>query len=320
MRAIVVHQTGTAEAMKLHEGEDPGPPPGQVSVRVQAAGVNFIDVYHRSGQYPIPTPFTPGLEGAGVVAAVGEGVTDFTPGDQVAWSHVPGSYADVVVGPAEKFVPVPDRVAPETAAAAMLQGLTAHYLCNDVHPLREGQTVLVHAASGGVGLLLTQMAKLKGATVIGTVSTDAKAELARSNGCDHVIGYEGFKDKARELTGGEGVHAVFDGVGRDTFDGSLESLRRRGTMALFGQASGAVPPFDPQRLNAAGSVSLWRPKLADFTATAEEYRARAADLFSMIEGNDLIVRINHRYPLKDAARAHNDLEARKTTGKVVLIP
>ncbi|WP_025274477.1 quinone oxidoreductase family protein [Haloglycomyces albus] len=320
MRAIIVKQPGPAEVMKLHGGEDPGPPPGQISVRVLASGVNFIDVYHRNGQYPLPTPFTPGLEGAGTVAAVGEGVDEFQPGDQVSWSNVPGSYADLVIGEAGKFVSVPDRVAPETAAAVMLQGLTAHYLCNDVYQVGEGDTVLIHAAAGGVGLLLTQMVKLKGGRVIGTAGSDSKADLARSNGCDEVIGYQDFTSRVRELTDEEGVSAVFDGVGRATFDGSLDSLRPRGTMALFGQASGAVPPVDPQRLNSAGSVCLWRPNLADFISTAEEYRRRAGELFDMISHNDLVVRVNHRYSLKEAAQAHKDLEQRKTTGKAILIP
>ena len=320
MKAIVVEQTGGPGVMRLLEGEDPGPRPGQVAVRVAAAGVNFIDTYHRSGAYPLPLPFTPGLEGGGSVVAVGEGVTEFQPGDEVAWAQVPGSYADIVVGRESDFVPVPSRVAPATAAAAMLQGLTAQYLCNAVHPVREGDTVLVHAAAGGVGLLLTQMVKYKGGKVIGTVSTDAKAELARSNGCDHVLFYEGFGEKAREITDGEGVAAVFDGVGKATFEEGLSALRRRGTMALFGQSSGAVSRFDPQELNAKGSLILTRPKLADFMATREEYLERAADLFQMIEDDNLLIRVGESFRLDEAPEAHEALEERRSTGKLLLIP
>ncbi|WP_026929620.1 quinone oxidoreductase family protein [Glycomyces tenuis] len=320
MKAIVVEQTGGPGVMRLLEGEDPGPRPGQVAVRVAAAGVNFIDTYHRSGAYQVPLPFTPGMEGGGTVVAVGEGVTEFKPGDEVAWAQVPGSYADIVVGRETDFVPVPSRVSPATAAAAMLQGLTAQYLCNTVYPVREGDTVIVHAAAGGVGLLLTQIVKYKGGKVIGTVSTDAKAELARSNGCDHVLFYEGFGAKAREITGGEGVAAVFDGVGKDTFEESLSTLRRRGTMALFGQSSGAVSKFDPQVLNAKGSLILTRPTLADFMATREEYLERAADVFQMIEDDNLLIRVGESFRLDEAPEAHQALESRKSTGKLLLIP
>jgi NADPH:quinone reductase len=320
MKAIVVEEHGGPEVMRLLEGDDPGPRPGQVSVRVAAAGVNYIDTYHRTGAYQLPLPFTPGLEGAGTVAAIGEGVDGLTPGDRVAWAQAPGSYADIVVGPAEAFVPVPSRVSLETAAAVMLQGLTAHYLCNAVHAVAAGETVVVHAAAGGVGLLLTQMVKSKGGRVVGTVSTDAKAELARSNGCDVVTGYEDFADAVRRFTGGEGAAAVYDGVGKDTFDASLSCLRRRGMLALFGQASGAVPPFDPQRLARGGSLSLCRPVLGDFTATPAELRERAADVFGLIADNSLHVRVDHTYRLDEAARAHADLESRRTTGKLLLIP
>ncbi|WP_199036819.1 quinone oxidoreductase family protein [Glycomyces salinus] len=320
MKAIVVEQTGGPNVMRLLEGEDPGPGPGRISVRVAAAGVNYIDTYHRSGQYPVPLPFTPGLEGGGTVAAVGEGVTEFKPGDEVAWPQVPGSYADIVIGPPEEFVPVPPKVSPETAAAVILQGLTAHYLCNSVHDVQPGETVLVHAAAGGVGLLLTQMIKYKGGTVIGTVSTDAKAELARSNGCDHVLFYEDFAERARELTGGEGVAAVYDGVGKATFEAGLDALRPRGMMALFGQASGAVEPFDPQLLNAKGSLFLTRPTLKHYMADREEYLSRAADVFGMIEDNNLHVRVHETFRLDEAVEAHQALESRKTTGKLILVP
>ncbi|GAB3223797.1 quinone oxidoreductase [Glycomyces halotolerans] len=320
MKAIVVEQTGGPGVMTLLEGEDPGPRPGQVAVRVAAAGVNFIDTYHRSGAYPVPLPFTPGLEGGGTVVAVGEGVTECKPGDEVAWAQVPGSYADLVVGRAEDFVPVPPLVSLESAAAVMLQGLTAHYLCNSVYQVREGDTVVVHAAAGGVGLLLTQMVKYKGGKVIGTVSSDAKAELARSNGCDHVLFYEGFAAKVRELTGGEGAAAVFDGVGKDTFEAGLGALRRRGTMALFGQSSGPVKSFDPQALNANGSLFLTRPKLGDYMATREEYLERASEVFGMIEDNNLHVRVSETFRMDEAVEAHQALEGRKTTGKILLIP
>ncbi|GAA1670274.1 quinone oxidoreductase [Glycomyces endophyticus] len=320
MKAIVVERTGGPGVMTVLEGEDPGPRPGQIAVRVAAAGVNFIDVYHRTGAYGLPLPFTPGLEGGGYVTAVGAGVTGFAIGDEVAWKDVPGSYADLVVADADAFVPVPEKVAVETAAAVMLQGLTAHYLCNSVYDVQEGDTVVVHAAAGGVGLLLTQMVKYKGGKVVGTVSTDAKAELARQNGTDHVMRYEGFGAKARELTGGEGVAAVFDGVGKTTFDEGLQALRPRGVMALFGQASGPVPPVDPQRLNSGGSLVLTRPTLKDFTRTREEYLARAADVFQMIEDDNLLVRVGETFRLEEAPEAHEALQARKTTAKLLLIP
>ncbi|WP_112134011.1 quinone oxidoreductase family protein [Glycomyces dulcitolivorans] len=320
MKAIVVERTGGPGVMTVLEGEDPGPRPGQIAVRVAAAGVNFIDVYHRTGAYGLPVPFTPGLEGGGYVAALGEGVTGFAVGDEVAWKSVPGSYADLVVADADQFVPVPEKVAVETAAAVMLQGLTAHYLCNSVYDVQEGDWVVVHAAAGGVGLLLTQMVKYKGGKVVGTVSTDAKAELARQNGTDHVMRYEGFGAKARELTGGEGVAAVFDGVGKTTFDEGLDALRPRGVMALFGQSSGPVPPVDPQRLNSGGSLVLTRPTLGDFTRTREEYLARTAEVFQMIEDDNLLVRVGETFRLEEAPEAHEALQARKTTGKLLLIP
>ena len=325
MKAIVVERTGGPGVMTVLEGEDPGPRPGQIAVRVAAAGVNYIDVYQRTGAYGLPLPFTPGLEGGGYVAAVGEGVSGFAVGDEVAWKSVPGSYADLVVGDADEFVPVPEKVAVETAAAVMLQGLTAHYLCNSVYDVQEGDTVIVHAAAGGVGLLLTQMVKYKGGKVIGTVSTDAKAELARQNGTDHVLRYEGFGAKALELTGGEGVAAVYDGVGKTTFDEGLEALRPRGVMALFGQASGPVPPVDPQRLHhlpngRGGSLVLTRPTLGDFTRTREEYLARAADVFQMIEDDNLLVRVGETFRLEEAPEAHEALQNRKTTAKLLLIP
>ncbi|MDL4817865.1 quinone oxidoreductase family protein [Actinomadura opuntiae] len=320
MRAIVVAENGGPEVLKAGERPDPVPGPGEVLVDVAASGVNFIDVYYRTGAYAQPLPYTPGVEGAGTVAAVGEGVGDFAVGDRVAWANVPGSYAQRAAVPADKVVPVPDGVGLEDAAAALLQGMTAHYLTRSVHEVKEGDTVLVHAAAGGMGLLLTQVATAAGARVIGTASTPEKKQAARDAGADEVLDYDGFADRVRELTGGEGVAVVYDGVGAPTFDGSLASLRRRGVMALYGAAGGKVPPFDPQRLNAAGSLFLTRPTLLHYTATREELLERAADVYGWIAAGTLDLHIGHRYDLADAAAAHADLEARRTTGKLLLIP
>jgi NADPH2:quinone reductase len=297
-----------------------GPGEGQILVDVAAAGVNYIDTYHRSGLYPLELPFGVGLEGAGRVKGVGPGVSDLTVGDRVAWFGSLGSYAEQVLLPAAAVVPVPDGVDDETAAALLLQGVTAHYLVASTYPVQDGDTILVHAAAGGVGLLLTQLAKARGARVLATVSTAEKEELAREAGADEVFGYEDFDKKVRELTGGEGVPVVYDGVGRTTFDQSLASLRRRGVLVLFGASSGAVPPVDPQRLNAAGSMFLTRPTSADYTATAEEKRWRTGELFDAVRSGTLSVRIGGRYPLAEAGRAHEDLQARRTTGKLLLIP
>lgn len=319
MHAIVVRATGGPEALTYTEHPDPVPNPGEVLVDVAAAGVNFIDVYHRTGRYPLSLPFVIGGEGAGTVTAVGEDVEGVSAGDTVAWTNVMGSYAEKVAVPVSRLVRVPEGVSAETAAAVTLQGLTAHYLTHSVHEVKPGDDVLVHAAAGGVGLLLVQIAKLRGARVIGTVSTEEKEKLARQAGADEVLRYEGFSEAVRDLTG-SGVHVVYDGVGAATFDGSLASLRPRGMMALYGQASGPVPPIDPQVLGQHGSLFLTRPSLAHYVATREELAWRASDLFGWVAEGRLKVHVSGRYPLAEAARAHEDLEARRTTGKLLLLP
>ncbi|GIH73403.1 quinone oxidoreductase family protein [Sphaerimonospora thailandensis] len=319
MRAIVVNTPGGSAALEPAEIPDPVPGPGEVLVDVAASGVNFIDVYHREGRYPLPVPFVPGSEGAGTVTAVGEGVSDVVVGDRVGWAQVLGSYAAKAVIPAEQAIVLPPGVSPGLAAAVLLQGLTAHYLTHSTYAVRQGDDVLVHAAAGGMGLLLTQIAKLRGARVIGTVSTPEKEKLARQAGADEVIGYEDFADEVKKITGG-GAHVVYDGVGAATFDGSLTSLRPRGMLALYGAASGAVPPFDPQRLNAAGSVFLTRPSLTHYVADREELLWRAGDVLGWVASGALKVHVSQRYPLAEARRAHDDLEARRTTGKLLLVP
>jgi NADPH2:quinone reductase len=319
--AVTVHATGGPEVLQPERRELPPPAAGQATVTVAAAGVNFIDIYHRQGVYPRDCPFVPGSEGAGVVSAVGPGVSEVAVGDRVAWESWPGSYATAVVGPVDRLVPVPSGVGLDAAAAVMLQGMTAHYLATDVHPIAAGDAVLIHAGAGGVGLLLTQIAKIRGARVITTVSTPEKAELSRGAGADEVVvGYADFPTRVRELTGGAGVVAAYDGVGKDTFDGSLASLRRRGILALFGGASGQVPPFDIQRLNRGGSLVLTRPTLGDFVVSRGELLARASDLFGWMADGRLNVRIGGTYPLAEASRAQEDLAARRTTGKLLLIP
>ncbi|GAA4086482.1 MULTISPECIES: quinone oxidoreductase family protein [Actinomadura] len=320
MRAIVVNRNGGPEVLEPAEREDPVPGPGEVLIDLAASGVNYIDVYFRTGAYKQATPFVPGQEGAGTVAAVGEGVTGVAPGDRVAWQGVLGSYAQRAVVPADQTVPVPDDLSLEDAAASLLQGMTAHYLTHSTYAVRPGDTVLVHAAAGGMGLLLTQIAKLRGARVIGTVSTPEKERLAREAGADEIVGYDGFASEVRRLTGGEGVAVVYDGVGAATFDGSLESLRPRGTLALYGAASGKVPPFDPQRLNPAGSLFLTRPTLAHYTLTREELLERASAVYGWIAKGELRLHVGQRYDLADARRAHEDLEGRRTTGKLLLLP
>ncbi|MER5421540.1 quinone oxidoreductase family protein [Streptosporangium roseum] len=319
MRAIVISATGGPEVLTYTDRPDPELNPGDVLVDVSAAGVNFIDVYQRMGRYPLSLPFVPGNEGAGTVAAVGEDVRDFSVGDTVAWANVMGSYAEKTVVPASRLLAVPDGVTADLAAAVMLQGMTAHYLTHSTYEVKPGDDVLVHAAAGGMGLLLTQIAKLRGARVIGTVSTEEKEKLARQAGADEVLRYGGFSEAVRELTG-SGVHVVYDGVGAATFDGSIASLRPRGMMALYGQASGPVAPVDPQVLNQHGSLFLTRPTLVHYVATRDELTWRASDLFNWIASGQLKVHISHRYPLAEAARAHEDLEARRTTGKLLLIP
>ena len=323
MRAIKVNQHGGPEALSREEVETPDPGPGQARVRLAASGVNFIDVYMRSGVYPGDPPFTLGLEGAGEVEAVGEGVEEVSVGDHVAWAGVPGSYAEAVVAPANKLVPFNvTMVEARVAAAIMLQGMTAHYLTHSTFPLQEGHTALVHAAAGGVGLLLCQMAKMRGARVIGTAGTEEKARLAREAGADEVILYreQDFAEETERLTSGEGVDVVYDSVGKDTFDGGLDCLKTRGYMVLFGGSSGQVPPLDLQVLNRKGGLYVTRPALAHYTRTREELLWRAESLFSWIGQGNLDVRIGGSYALEDAARAHEDLEARRTTGKLILIP
>ena len=322
MRAIRVGQTGGPDALQITEMPDPAPGPGQLLVTVAVAGVNFMDIYQREGRPPYQpqVPYTPGAEGAGTVAATGADVAGFAAGDTVVWTGVPGSYAEQVLVPAQAAVSVPDGISAETAAAVFLQGLTAHYLCADTFPVRAGDTVVVHAAAGGVGLLLTQMVKMRGGTVVATTSTAAKADLARQAGADHVTGYGEFTAVTREVTGGAGAAAVYDSVGQATFDDSLSVLRPRGTMVLYGASSGAVPPFELQRLAAAGSLFITRPTLVHYIAARDELLARAGDLFGWISGGQLDVRIGGRYPLADAAQAHRDLADRGTTGKLLLTP
>jgi NADPH2:quinone reductase len=320
MHAIVARQSGGPEVLEYAEIEQPTPGPGQLLVKVAATGVNFIETYQRGGMYKVTYPFTPGSEAAGTVEAVGEGVEGIAVGSRVATAEGQECYAEYTVLDAAKALPVPEGVDLHTAAALPLQGMTAHYLINSSFRVEPGHTVLVHAGSGGVWLLLTQLLKSRGARVITTVSTDEKEQLARTAGADEVLRYEGFAEAVRELTNGVGVNVVYDGVGKDTFDGSLASLRTRGFLVLFGAASGAVPPVDPQRLNAGGSLSLTRPKLADFLANPQERLWRSSEVFSAVADGSLKVRIGASYPLAEAQRAHEDLEGRRTTGKVLLVP
>ncbi|MGH3977419.1 MAG: quinone oxidoreductase family protein [Pseudonocardiaceae bacterium] len=323
MRAIQVTETGGPEVLRLAELPDPEPGPGQLLVELAAAGVNYIDTYFRSGAYPMPLPFIPGSEGAGTVTAVGLDTVGIAVGDRVAWATSLGSYAELAVVPAEQAMPVPPGVNSETAAGSLLQGMTAHYLTVSVHPVQPGDIVLVHAAAGGMGQLLTQLATARGARVIGTVSTLEKERLAREAGAADVIRYTEIDDVAgevRRLTGGHGVAAVYDGVGASTFDASLASLRPRGMLALYGAASGRVPPMDPMRLNAAGSVFLTRPTLAHYVATRDELIWRSGEVFDAIQDGSLRITIGGRYPLAEARRAHQDLQGRRTTGKLLLLP
>ena len=325
MRVILAERLGGPEVLSVAEREAPRPGPGQVVVEVAAAGVNFADIYQREGVggYRQELPFVPGMEGAGTVAAVADGVTGLAVGDRVAWTGGAGGtggYAEQVALPADRAVPVPEGISLRIAAAVILQGLTAHYLVTSTYPVREGDVAVVHAAAGGVGLLLTQMVKRRGGTVIATTSGGEKDELAREAGADHVTGYGGFREVVEQVTGGRGAHVVYDGVGKDTFDDSLAALRPRGMMVLYGAASGQVPPLDPQRLNAGGSLFLTRPTLAHYIADAAELRWRAGEVFDQVVGGELDVRIGGSYPLADAARAQQDLAARHTTGKLLLIP
>lgn len=319
MRAIVIAQHGGPEVLEYNEHPDPVPGPGEVVVDVAASGVNFIDIYHRKGAYPLNPPSPIGSEGAGRISAVGLGVTGFRAGDMVGWVNVLGSYAEKALVPAERLVRVPDDVQADVAAAALLQGMTAHFLTHSTHPVREGDHVLVHAGAGGMGQLLIQLAKLRGAKVITTVSSEEKEKLARALGADEVVRYDAFPEAVREFSAG-GVDVVYDGVGAATFDGSLASLRRRGLMVLYGAASGPVPPFDPQLLNKAGSLFLTRPTLTHHIEDHDELTGRAADVFGWIASGQLKIDISHRYPMAEARQAHEDLAARRTTGKLLLVP
>ena len=320
--AIRFHQTGGPEVLRWEEVTVGDPAPGEARVRHEAVGLNFIDTYHRGGLYPLPLPSGLGREGAGVVEAVGDGVTDIKPGDRVAYGSGPlGAYSEVRCMPADRLLKLPDSLSCRTGAAMMLQGLTAAYLLRHTFPVRRGDQILIHAAAGGVGLIACQWAKALGATVIGTVSTEAKAELARKNGCDHVILYsrEDVAKRVREITG-EGVAVVFDGVGKDTFMGSLDSLRPRGTMVTFGNASGAVPPFDPLLLAQKGSLFVTRPILDHYAGKRSDLLALGEELFGVVASGQVKIEINQTYALSDAAQAHRDLEARKTTGSTILVP
>lgn len=320
MRAVLVQRNGGPDVLMPTEVEPPEPGAGQILVDVAAAGVNYIDTYHREGRYPLPTPFVLGLEGAGTVRAVGEGVDDIAVGDRVAWKHGLGSYAEQVAIPAEEAIPVPDGVDLDLAAAVVLQGLTAHYLATSTYAVQPDDWVVVHAAAGGVGALLTQIVKLRGGNVLATVSSREKAEVARAAGADEISSYDDFAERARELTGGIGVPCVYDGVGRTTFDSSLDALRIRGMMALFGASSGPVPPVDPQVLNSKGSLFLTRPTLAHYTRDRAELMGRTTEIMDWIAAGKLTVRIGHRYALEDARQAHEDLQGRRTIGKLLLMP
>ena len=321
MKAIRVSRYGGPEELKIGSVPDPGPIPGELLVRVHVAGVNYIDTYHRTGQYPLPLPLIPGIEGAGRVEEVGSGVEGFTRGDRVAFCLAMGAYAELVTVPAWKCVRLPDEVSPEVGAAAMCQGMTAHYLVTDCFRVRKGQCVLIHAAAGGVGSLLVQMAKRAGARVIGTVSTESKAELAIDRGADRVVLYtkEDFVDAVREFTDGKGVEVVYESVGRTTFARSLDCVKPRGYVVLYGQSSGAVEPLDPQILNQKGSLFLTRPSLGHYVAEEAEFSSRAADVLDLIRRGELRAVVGDRFPLAEAEQAHRRLEGRLTVGKVVLM-
>jgi len=319
-QAIVMTEHGEPSVLRFVEMPTPVAGPGQVLVKLTAIGVNFVDIYRRQGLYPVSLPHTPGTEGSGVIVALGQGVEEWAVGDRVAFAEGLDSYAEFVAIDPQYLLPIPDGVDDTTAAAIPLQGMTAHYLATSVFALAKGHTALIHAGAGGVGLLLTQLAKARGARVITTVSTPEKAELSRQAGSDHVIYYEEFDTTVRDLTKGVGVDVVYDGVGRDTFDQSLASLRVRGMLALFGMASGPVPLFDLSRLASGGSLSVIRPTMGHYLQTTEERRWRSGELFAAIEAGTLNVRVGATYPLADAAKAHEDLAARLTTGKVLLVP
>lgn len=322
MRAIRVHETGGPEVLKLDDVPDPTPGSGELLIDVEAIGLNFIEIYQREGQYPMPRPFIPGAEAAGTVRAVGSGVSEFKPGDRVVSQSVKGAYAQRAIVPAERAVRIPNDIDTKLAAAVWLQGLTAHYLSHSTFPLASGDRALLHAAAGGVGLLLCQMAKMRGAYLIGTASTEEKRRLARNAGADEMIDYttKDFAEETRRFTEGKGVQVVYDSVGKNTFDKSLDSLSPRGMLVLFGQSSGPVPPFDPQILNRKGSLFLTRPTLNHYVATREELVSRATDLFGWMQAGRLVVRIGAEFPLAEVADAQRALAGRHTTGKVLLIP
>jgi NADPH2:quinone reductase len=322
MKAIRVHEPGGAEKLKYEETPVPSPGPKEALVKIEAAGINFIDIYFRIGLYKSACPYIPGMEAAGMVAAVGPEVSEAKVGDRVGYTRVPGAYAEYAVVPSWQLVPLPDSMSAQTAAAAMLQGITVHYLTHSTYPLKRGDTALIHAAAGGVGLLLVQVAKKLGARVIGTVSTEAKAQLAREAGADEIILYSqtDFEKEVKRLTGGKGVNVVYDSVGADTYAKSMNCLVRRGMLVLFGQASGPVPPIDPIQLSSMGSLYLTRANLMDHMSTREELLARVQDLFGWLTRGELRLRIERMFPLSAAAEAHRLLEGRKTTGKLLLIP
>jgi len=322
MKAIQVQKTGGPEVLTLVDLPVPKPKANEAVVKIAASGVNFIDVYFREGRYPSALPFVDGQEAAGTVTEVGSEVTTVKPGDRVVYTGVIGAYAEYAAVPADRLVHVPDKITDQQAAAAMLQGMTAHYLVNSTYPLKKGETVLIHAAAGGVGLLLVQMARSIGARAIGTVGTEEKAKLAREAGADEVILYtqKDFEVETKRLTENKGVHVVYDGVGKSTFEKGLNVLRPRGYMVLFGGASGAVPPFDPIALSQKGSLFLTRPSLLHYIATRQELEQRSCDVFNMIIAGKLKLRIGHVYKLEEVQQAHRDLEGRKTTGKILLVP
>lgn len=323
MRAVVLERLGGPEVLQLTELPAPEPKPGQIVVRVAAAGVNFMDIYQRQGvggYKPAHFPVIPGAEGAGTVTAVAPDVTSFSVGDHVVWAGVSGSCAEQVAIPADRAVPVPPEIDLHVAAAVMLQGMTAHYLCYSTYPVREGDVTVVHAAAGGTGRLLTQLVKRRGGVVVATTSGGEKARLAQEAGADQVVGYEDFRPAVDGVSGGRGAHVVYDSVGRATFDESLASLRPRGMMVLYGASSGQVPPFDPQRLNYEGALYLTRPNLGHYIADRSELLWRAHDLFDWIAKGELDVRIAGTYPLAEAAQAHEHLASRRATGKLLLLP
>ncbi len=325
MQAIQILKTGGPEVLTEQNLPDPTPGPGEALIRIEASGVNFIDTYLREGRYPAQLPYTLGQEAAGTIVSLGaptQGQPAFKPGDRVAWCGVPGTYAQLAVAPVDRLIQVPDHVSTQEAAAAILQGMTAHYLAHSTYAIQPHDTVLIHAGAGGTGLLLTQFARLLGARVLTTVSTPEKAALSREAGADETILYTqtDFPAEVKRLTGGAGLPVVYDSVGKSTFEGSLQCLKPRGTLVLFGGASGPVPPFDLIRLSTMGSLYVTRPTLKDYVTTRADLEARATEVFNHIAQGTLKLRIDHTYPLAEAAQAHRDLESRKTTGKILLIP